>query len=163
VKGPDYFPTLSHEGVVIEYPFAVVERFTEKMKSGFVCVIQFTPQEPFASEGYPPERVKMIASVTGDPAVLPISTPTRAWNHRYPLENGGSDGRLCLWTPWASRAERWEWQDGVATLIRIVHRHLTFEEYWRRTGEWPVEDTPHGPRIFHDDAEPATSDSASAA
>ncbi|NIL41502.1 hypothetical protein HCB17_10180 [Salinispora arenicola] len=34
--------------------------------------------------------------------------------------------------------------DGLEPLVTLVHRHLIFEEAWRRTGDWPCEDAPHG-------------------
>jgi hypothetical protein len=35
--------------------------------------------------------------------------------------------------------------DGLEALVTLVHQHLIFEEAWRRTGDWPCEDAPHGP------------------
>lgn len=53
-------------------------------------------------------------------------------------------GELCLWFPGDPRSLRWEWSDGFAAFVTVVHRHLQAEEFWRRTGRWPAEDAPHG-------------------
>ena len=57
--------------------------------------------------------------------------------------SGHSPAELCLWYPNDPRSLRWEWPDGIEQYVTRVHRHLHFEEYYRREGEWPVEDAPH--------------------
>lgn len=98
----------------------------------------FEPPTGFEDEGYPIEHARIGVPAGGIPHALPIG-PKRIWKHR-----NGPMGDLCLWYPGDPRALRWEWTDGFGAFVAIVHRHLFFEEMWRRTGKWPVEDAPHG-------------------
>jgi hypothetical protein len=109
-------------------------------KDGVVIELELTPWMPCADEGFPPERVRILATVAKSAYVVPQEAEGRSWKHRMP----GDLGELCLWFPQDSRALTWEWSDGLLDLITIAHRHLQYEEYWRRTGTWPVEDAPHG-------------------
>jgi hypothetical protein len=55
-------------------------------------------------------------------------------------------GGLCLWYPDDPTQLKWSWQNGLDDFVRILQRHLWFEESWRRMGDWPVEEAPHGRR-----------------
>lgn len=68
--------------------------------------------------------------------------------HRSPHRN--ADGSLCLWYPFDPREQRWEFEDGLLELLIIVAAHLFREEWWRRTGEWPGPEAPHGYRHSKD-------------
>jgi hypothetical protein len=110
--------------------------------------------------GYPAEHVRV--PVRGDGAVyaVPVGGDQRSWRHRYahytvcelltlstrPIPWENLFGPLCLEYPADPAHLRWHWKDGIDAYLRIVQRHLWFEEYWRRHGTWPVEDTPHGHR-----------------
>jgi hypothetical protein len=53
-------------------------------------------------------------------------------------------GALCLWFPDDPPARRWTSEHGLRLLIEIVRRHLLLEQHWLLTGEWAIEDAPHG-------------------
>ena len=66
--------------------------------------------------------------------------PPRHWLHR----NQGHPESLCLQHPGDDPALLWFWEDGLGRLLTRVRLHLLCEETWRRTGEWPGIDLPHG-------------------
>ena len=88
---------------------------------------------------YPTEQLSVLVWADGRIAATPRARG-RWWLHRYPPPLG----QLCLWYPDDLPVLRWQWSDGLAAFITIAHRHLQAEEYWRRTGNWPAEDVPHG-------------------
>ncbi len=96
----------------------------------------------FIREGYPIEEVHVVISSNGIIRAVPKSGRQREWLHRNSMFGIGLD--LCLWDPNDPTSLRWDWDDGLEEYVRIVSRHLIHEEYWRRHGEWPVEDSPHG-------------------
>lgn len=107
------------------------------------CVILRLTLEPWADLaelGYPTEQVSIMVKRGGMVAAVPLADDRR-WYHRYPPPLA----ELCLWYPEDPRSLRWEWEDGLVAYVAIVHRHLQAEECWRRHGEWPAEDAPHGP------------------
>lgn len=116
-------------------------------EGGVVFDLTFAPPPEFATEGYGPERSRISVRRDGTLLTFPLC-PRRRWKHRNPSPLGPDFGKLagdlCLWYPSDPRALRWEWTDGFEQYVTRVHRHLFFEEFWRRTGEWPVEDAPHG-------------------
>ncbi|MBD8057870.1 hypothetical protein IC607_02690 [Cellulomonas sp. JH27-2] len=103
---------------------------------------------------YPDERARVVVASSGDVTAFPIGAP-RPWLHRSPNLDGTTFGAkyagLCLFYPLDRRELTWQWDDGFEDYVLCVQRHLAFEEYWRRHGEWPVEDAPHGnpPRGQH--------------
>lgn len=101
---------------------------------------EFRPWPVCARAGYPSERVRLIVTSQKWAIAIPLDDGTRRWKHRYPVPTG----ELCLWYDEDPRSLRWEWDDGLLPLLTITHRHLLFEEFWRREGRWPVEDAPHG-------------------
>jgi hypothetical protein len=72
----------------------------------------------------------LVRSVTAD-------GPTRS-PHRY------SDGHLCMWYPDDGPDLVWQPEDGLLSLVQHARVHLFREAYWRRYGEWPGPEAPHG-------------------
>lgn len=107
---------------------------------GVVIELELAPWAPAAQQDFPTERVRILATGSRRACVVPQDAHGRQWKHRMP----GDLGELCLWYPMDDEALIWKWEDGLVDLITIAHRHLHYEEYWRRTGRWPVEDAPHG-------------------
>ena len=122
--------------IAVGQPLVVLE-VLEHMDRRVQFLGTFQPPAAFVRDGYPTEKALIVVTRSGPPRAIPVGS-ARAWQHRNgPLE-------LCLWFDGDPRGLRWEWDDGFASYVGIVHRHLTYEEYWRRTGQWPVEDVPHG-------------------
>ena len=110
---------------------------------------------------YPAERVRVTVRANGKVLAIPVSGDGRRWLHRYPRASIAEllalpksatvpweliVGALCLEYPNDPDHLRWHWSDGIDAFLRVVQRHLWYEEYWRRHGSWPVEDAPHGER-----------------
>jgi hypothetical protein len=112
-----------------------------------VIDVTFDPLPEFAAHGFGAERARITTRADGSVRTYPLG-PQRRWKHRNPSPLGPAfdqlAGDLCLWYRHDPRGLRWEWDDGFEQYATRVHRHLFFEEFWRRTGEWPVEDAPHG-------------------
>ena len=123
--------------------------------------VRFEPPANPELSGYPAEHVRITVRANGEILAVPIGGEDRAWLHRYPrhliaellaLPKSAVTpweyvvGSLCLEYPKDPDHLRWNWSDGIDGYLRVVQRHLWFEEYWRRHGSWPVEDTPHGHR-----------------
>lgn len=105
-----------------------------------IFVGSFDPPNAFAAKGYPREQARILVTAEGQALAFPVTdVGSRTWRHR----NGRGD--LCLWYAEDPRALRWEWDDGFDSFVAMVHRHLVYEEYFRRHGHWPVEEAPHGP------------------
>lgn len=104
------------------------------------------PWAPMTERGYPTERVSISVRSDRRVTAVPIDPTRRSWQHRYPYILGdlAALGHLCLWHPHDPRALRWSWDDGFTSYVTVVHRHLQAEEFFRREGYWPSEDTPHG-------------------
>jgi hypothetical protein len=123
------------------------------------------PNPPFDSHGYPVECAWLALHADGlIAAILPDGGAGRRWKHRYPgtfsmwPPHRRGHGTLCLHYPEDPQVLKVSWADGLARIVMVVHRHLLFEEWWRRTGRWPVEDAPHGPapRGRHPITDPTT-------
>ncbi|WP_218061723.1 hypothetical protein [Planobispora rosea] len=98
------------------------------------------PLPALARAGYPPERVRLVIMPPGERIhAYPRSSRGRRFKHRNP-----GLGDLCLQYDRDDPALRWLPEDGLEPLITLIHRHLMFEEAWRRTKVWPCEDAPHG-------------------
>ena len=110
---------------------------------------------------YPAEQVRVTVRANGKVLAVPTSGDDREWLHRYPRASIAEllalprsatvpweliVGALCLEYPNDPDRLRWQWSHGIDAYLRVVQRHLWYEEYWRRHGSWPVEDTPHGHR-----------------
>lgn len=108
---------------------------------------------------FPAEAAHVLVAGLGDPVATPVG-PKRPWRHIYPraplsalpgqrvvrVPLAELVGGLCLWYPDDPPVLKWSWVKGLGDFVRILQRHLWFEEFWRRTGVWPVEDAPHGRR-----------------
>lgn len=110
---------------------------------------------------YPAEQVRITVRPNGKVLAVPAGGDAREWLHRYPRSSISAllalprsatmpwefiVGALCLEYPNDPDHLRWQWSDGIDAYLRVVQRHLWYEEYWRRHGSWPVEDAPHGER-----------------
>lgn len=111
---------------------------------GVVIEVVLRPWAACADEGFPTERVRVLATTARWAIVVPQDSDTRRWKHRMPKSALGDFGELCLWCCADDPSLVWQWSDGLMPLLTIAHRHLQYEEYWRLNGEWPVEDAPHG-------------------
>jgi hypothetical protein len=100
-------------------------------RGGFAVAVTVTPPD------MPACRVHIVFAQGGEvPGVHvdgPIDSP-----HRY------DDGGLCMWYPHDPPGHRWTRRDGARALLGQVVAHLVREEWWRRTGEWIGDETPHG-------------------
>jgi hypothetical protein len=104
------------------------------------------PLKATAAEGYPVETVTLYISHIHGFACPPVDDK-RAWEHTLgPLTPGSKIVPLCLWYPDDPFELRWMPHQPIEHLLGIVHRHLQAEEYFRRTGRWPVAEAPHGAR-----------------
>jgi hypothetical protein len=112
--------------------------------NGVVIELTFTPWKPCAEAGFPNERVRILVTASRRVFVVPQNADGRRWKHRMPQIELGDLGELCLWYSKDAAALVWLWEDGLLDLLTITHRHLQYEEFWRRNREWPVEDAPHG-------------------
>jgi len=121
--------------------YGLLSAVVEVEQSHFVVLhLTLHPWQGPAAEGYPIERIRLAAWSHGLIAAIPEPRDTRLWLHRFP----DLLRQLCLWDPWDPPGLRWNELDGIETYVHIVHRHLQAEENWRRSGRWPVEDSPHG-------------------
>jgi hypothetical protein len=129
---------LLHAGTVFG-----VEQAVGRRGVGGAAVLDLTlkPLPAFEREGYPAERVRVVIHPDHEVHAFPQGGRGRAFKHRNP----GPLGDLCLQYPGDDPALRWLPEDGLEPLITQVHRHLMAEEAWRRSGDWPFEDAPHGP------------------
>lgn len=118
---------------------------SRRVQGGVVIDLEFLPLPDLRD--YPVERVRVSVHESGDVRAVPLG-PARAWKHRNPsplgLAFGYTGGELCLYYTSDPRELVWAWEDGLEAFVARVQRHLIFEEAWRRSGKWPVEDAPHG-------------------
>jgi hypothetical protein len=101
--------------------------------------VTFAPPVDAQDEAFPPERVRVVALRDEQVFVYPLG-PQRTWRHR----NESHPRSLCLQHPNDDPALLWRWEDGLERLLTRTHIHLLCEEVWRRTGEWPGVELPHG-------------------
>ena len=143
-----------------QHPHEVAATVTDHMELTTISVIchdhaltvleaEFKPTLELEANGYPTEiaRIAQFADTRHpEPYVFPTG-PARTWEHRYGLAPAhGNLEQLCLWYPGDAEHLVWTWDRGLIDLIGIARRHLWYEEHFRRTGRWPVEDAPHGRR-----------------
>lgn len=108
------------------------------------------PNPPFDLQGFPVECIWLLLGRRGWwLAVPPEPVTARRWKHRnsgvfsmWPQRSQA--GTLCLQYPHDPLPLLVTWADGLEAIVQAVHRHLVFEEIWRRTDRWPAEDAPHG-------------------
>lgn len=105
-------------------------------------LLPYDPDGVFISQNYPIETVNIVICPSGQIYSIPKSGRGRSWKHRNYLCNVPT--HLCLWYPHDPTELCWSWKDGLKEYVRIVARHLIYEEYCRRTDQWPLEDAPHG-------------------
>ena len=115
-----------------------VGRVTENRVVFQVVLLPCDSTGVFISQNYPVETVNIVVRSNGRIHAVPKSGKGRIWKHRNIYRD------LCLWYPNDPDELRWSWDDGLEEYVQIVARHLIYEEYCRRTGEWPIEDAPHG-------------------
>lgn len=96
------------------------------------------PLPALANAGFPIEHVRIVVLESGQVFAFPRYSAGRPFKHR-----NSWPASLCLEYDNDDPALRWQWGDGLEQLVTRVHRHLMFEEQWRRTGKWPTEDAPH--------------------
>lgn len=118
--------------------YGVTVRFVGRKDGKVVFDGSFVPPAAFAREHYPLETAHIVVDPQGGVWTYP-SESRRSWEHR-----NGPAGELCLWFEGDPRELRWEWEDGFDGYVAIVHRHLVYEEFFRREGHWPVEAAEHG-------------------
>lgn len=124
-----------------------------------IFAVEFPVPPQDVLPGFPAEQVRVTVRSDGEIFTVPSSNGRRTWLHRYPHVHPTSTIAAKQLVPWASLLAalclqypndpahlRWNWSDGLDSYLRVVERHLWYEEQWRRTGTWPVEDTPHGER-----------------
>jgi hypothetical protein len=123
--------------------FGVVTATGRRSSSGgAIFELTLRPLPALEAVGYPTERVRIALLPDGRAHVYVLDGRDRPFKHRNPAPCRG----LCLEYPRDDPALRWLPDDGFEALVSVVHRHLMFEEAWRRYGQWPCEDAPHGDR-----------------
>jgi len=122
--------------------YGVVEAAGRALSNG-AAVIELTlrPLPALAADGYPDEKIRIVLLPDGRVHAYPRNGGSRLYKHRNPQPRRD----LCLQYDRDNPALRWLPADGLEALVTLIHRHLIFEEAWRRTGQWPCEDAPHGP------------------
>ena len=124
-----------------------VDRLLEPSFGGVVFDLTLAALPELAAVGYESERARISIRPDGVVYAFPFG-PERRWKHRQPSPLGWRFGHLaadlCLYYHRDTQALRWTWADGLEQYVTRVHRHLFYEEFWRREGSWPVEDAPHG-------------------
>jgi hypothetical protein len=139
---PTVAANLATSGQVYGVISAVGRRTT---LGGAIFELNLRPLPALEEQGYPTERVRIAISPDGDAHAYVLDGRDRQFLHRNPAPTRD----LCLQYEKDSDALRWLPGDGFEPLISLVHRHLMFEEAWRRHGEWPCEDAPHGDQPGH--------------
>lgn len=109
---------------------------------GAVLELWLAPIPALARAGWPLEHARLFVLADDTAHAIDMHPGPRRYLHRnpFPLMT------LCLQYPRDDNALRWIPEDGLEPLITAVHRHLMYEEAWRRNGAWPAEDAPHGDR-----------------
>lgn len=109
---------------------------------GFAVMLELDllPLPEAEAEGYGTERVRVVVTREREVLVYPVGEHGRTWRHR----NDFSPRMLCLQYPGDDPALLWLWEDGLEDLLTRVRLHVLSEEVYRREGEWPGEELPHG-------------------
>ena len=96
-------------------------------------------------------RLRLVAIFPGHPDtahpdVLCLDGPRTSKHRNPPFEDGvfGKSATLCLYYRQDPKERRWTPEHGLLGLFDIARVHVTNEHIWRRTGNWPSEDAPHG-------------------
>lgn len=117
-------------------------RVPAKGGAGAVLDLWLAPLPALARDGWPVEHARVFVLADDTAHAVDMHPGPRRYLHRNP----GPLATLCLQYPRDDAALRWMPEDGLEPLVTSVHRHLMYEEAWRRTGRWPAEDAPHGDR-----------------
>lgn len=135
-------PAAAAEHLLHAHTVYGVEQATGRAGPGGAALLELTlrPLPALERESYPTERVRIIIRPDRSVHTFPLDSADRAFKHRNPPPVRD----LCLQYPYDDAALRWVPEDGLDPLVTLVHRHLLYEEAWRRTGIWPAEDAPHG-------------------
>jgi hypothetical protein len=116
------------------FPSMRNSRTGKGIKSGVVVYTLTVPVPEFEAR-----TIKITLMNWKRPVVQSVTADGRtASPHRY------SDGRLCLEFPDDETDRKWQPDEGLLGLVRCAQVHLFKEAYWRRYGEWPGEEAPHG-------------------
>ena len=75
-----------------------------------------------------------------DPSVLCLDGPRGVW--ASPHRNCGTE--LCIYYKDDPPERRWKEEDGLLRLFDLGRQHVTSEYTWRTTGQWPIDEAPHG-------------------
>jgi hypothetical protein len=59
-----------------------------------------------------------------------------------PHRNG--EAELCLYFKRDPPERRWMESQGLLRLFDLARQHVTAEHVWRETGQWPIDEAPHG-------------------
>lgn len=102
--------------------------------------LDFLPVPEAAAEGYQTERVRVVVTRERKVLVYPLTGRGRTWRHR----NDVGPKMLCLQYEGDDPALLWLWEDGLEDLLTRVRLHVLSEEVFRREGQWPGEELPHG-------------------
>lgn len=118
-----------------------VEQCAGRTGPGGSSVFELTlrPLPALLRAGFPVERARIMVLRPGEVWAFPRQSADREFFHR----NIAHPTTLCLEYDNDDPALRWQWDDGFEQYVTRVYRHLLWEEQWRRTGRWPVEDAPH--------------------
>jgi hypothetical protein len=111
-----------------------------KGAAGAVLDLWLAPLPALARDGWPIEHARVFVLADDTAHAVDMDPGPRRYLHRNP----GPLATLCLQYPRDDAALRWLPEDGLEPFVTAVHRHLMYEEAWRRTGRWPAEDAPHG-------------------
>lgn len=117
-------------------------RLRAKGATGAVLDLWLAPLPALARDGWPIEQARVFVLADDTAHAVDVHPSPRRYLHRNP----GALATLCLQYPRDDAALRWLPEDGLEPLVTAVHRHLMYEEAWRRAGTWPTEDAPHGDR-----------------
>jgi len=110
--------------------------------AGAVLDLWLAPIPALARASWPVEHARVFVLADDTQHAVDMHRGPRRYLHRNPFPLG----TLCLQYHRDDAALRWLPEDGLEPLVTSIHRHLMYEESWRRNGVWPTEDAPHGDR-----------------
>jgi len=123
-----------------------IDHLLEAQRGGIALDMTCTPLPELEVAGFQHERARIAIWPSGAIYSYPLGS-ARTWHHRYPSPLGSEFGPLAgevwLWYPKDPRYLGWGGEGGLEQYVARVYRHLFYEEYYRREGQWPVEDAPH--------------------
>lgn len=78
-----------------------------------------------------------------DPRVLCLDGPRGVWAS----EHRNSETELCLYYKDDPPERRWRERNGLVRLFDLARQHVVAEYIWRKTGQWPIDEAPHGETV----------------